>query len=191
MSRTIVSVCNQALTALGARLISTIDEGTKAADYCIANFDDALDEVLRMHEWNCAIARQELAQLETAPDFGWDYQYTLPTDPYCLMALDINSDPSYEFAVEGRLLLTDADAVDLRYLKRVTDLSELDPLCARAVALNLAYKLAYPLMQSRKLKDEIFAELQEIISIASAASRKEDSQITESELDYDWLNSRL
>ncbi|OPL13587.1 MAG: hypothetical protein AVO39_10330 [delta proteobacterium MLS_D] len=191
MSRTKVSICNEALVTLGEKLISSLEDTTKAAGLCEELFDASLDEVLRMSEWNCAIARQSLTELEDAPAFEWDHQYSLPSEPYCIMALEINEDRHYRFAIEGRVLLTNEDSVNLRYIKRVTDMTEFDPLCARAVALNLAYKLAYPLMQSRKMKELIYSELQEILSIGGIASRREDSQRAETEQQFDWLTSRI
>src|SRR3989337_923448 len=86
---------NQALMYLGDKLINSLTESSTPARAANTLFGPTRNAVLRSHPWNCAIARQTLPVLAAAPDFGWDYQFTLPTDPYCLRVLAINDDEDW------------------------------------------------------------------------------------------------
>lgn len=79
------------------------------------------------------------------PDFGWSYQYALPADS--LRVLEVNDSEigdiiSDEFLIEGGNLLTDSDEVRLVYLRKVTDVTEFDPLFVEALSIKLAIALS-------------------------------------------------
>ena len=99
-----VSIANNALTELGADRIMSFTEDSDNARHINAIFDQCLDMMLQEHPWNFARYRQELAQGVETPDFDYDYQYTLPTNPYCLRVLRAEDD--INFVIEGRKLLS-------------------------------------------------------------------------------------
>lgn len=147
------SIINIALDELGADMVLLAEQQTENARTLAARFDDNLDAVLRAHPWNCAMARKLVATDAETPAFDWSYQYTLPPDPYCLRAWRVNEDyrgRGAKFIIEGRKLLTnEAGPIRLRYIKRVSDLSELDSLTVQATALRLASGSAQRITQSR------------------------------------------
>jgi hypothetical protein len=191
MARSQTSICNLALGKIGASLIASVNDGSKNANTCKAFYDEVVDQVLRRAEWNCAMHRKTLARLSDAPDFGYTYQYTLPTNPWCLMALEINENRNYEFKVEGRRLLTDCDEVNLLYIKRITDPNEFDPLCVDAIATKLAFDVCYPIMQSSKQKAGLYDELEGIYIAAGQADNHEGTQEKDEESAYSWLGARV
>ena len=83
----VVDLCNRALDLLGAANITSLTENSKEARLCNGNFDDVRDAVLRSHPWNIAITRRALARDTDTPAFGFSFQYSLPTDPFCLRVL--------------------------------------------------------------------------------------------------------
>lgn len=138
-------VCNQALAHLGERPISSLDDDTKAGRACKLHYQPVRDEVLRSHRWNFATTRATLSQLEDAPVFGWSYQYQLPAD--CLRVSEINDTEAGdrytdEWVIEGRKILTNAETLNLVYVKQVEDTSEFDSLFTQALAVKLAMKLS-------------------------------------------------
>jgi len=154
-----ISICNRALIYIGGNSISSIDEGSREANLCKAVFDDVRDEVLQMHPWDEARARQELAQLSDAPAFGYSYKYNLPTDPYCLKVLTLNEDTygqSAAFTVEGRELLTDEDTAQITYTSRLTDPRKFSPLLATTIAAALGAAIALKLSTSTSLAETAF-----------------------------------
>lgn len=141
----IVEICSLSLMNLGAEAITSLDDNSTRARLCKAFYPVARDAVLRAYPWNCARTTQVLAQLAAAPtNEDWAYQYTLPTSPYCLWVPKfLNEDLIYE--INGRVLLTDEDAVTLNYIQQLTDSGKFDPLMVEALAAKLSHNLAYPL----------------------------------------------
>jgi hypothetical protein len=84
-----VDIANKALGFLGQDTIMDLDEENKAARLCKANYELIRDEVLEEFDWNSASERAELAQDATAPEWGFDYRYPLPTNPLCLVVREV------------------------------------------------------------------------------------------------------
>lgn len=188
MSRSAVSICNLALQKLGAKRIVSFEDGTKNAHLCDGFYSQAVDEVLRMHPWNCAIHRKELAADEEAPVFGWAYQYSLPSSPYCLRVLAVQY-ADYEFAIEGRKLVTNEGTCKIAYIKRIIDPNEFDSLLTEAIVARLTIKLAYPITQSVSLEDKMCKNFKHILSEARSADAQEG---TPQKIDTSTLlNARL
>jgi hypothetical protein len=141
-------VVNLALIDIGADRITSLDDDSNRASLGATLYPQARDEVLRAHPWNSATARARLAALATAPAFGFAKQYQLPAD--CLRVLRVNdADAEDQWKVEGRVLLCDLGApLDILYVQRVADPSQLDPLLVSAIAAQLAMRLARALYQS-------------------------------------------
>lgn len=153
MATSWTSINNQALAKLGAKSISNIDsDTTNNAVKCRAIYENTRDALLRGFEWNFAIVRAELTQLTSTPEYGFDYEYTLPTSPYCLRVLSMETG---SFEVEGRKLLTDEDECKIKYIARIADPTKLDPLFINIMVCSLASQLAIPLTNSGTLKDRM------------------------------------
>ena len=99
-----VSICANALRRLGDDPITSLTDDTERARLCNAFYTDARDAVLRSHPWNFAITRTSLAKLSDAPAYGFNYQYSLPTDPYCLRVLEMEYS-DYIFKVAKAFLI--------------------------------------------------------------------------------------
>jgi len=110
------------------------------------NYAPVRDAVLRRHPWNFALARASLSALSDAPPFGWKYQYQLPTECLRLLPLTegalLNGAP-VKHEVEGRRVLTNAKApLKIRYVQRVEDPNQFDPLFTQLLAAELAVRAA-------------------------------------------------
>lgn len=180
-----VDICNQALTAIGHKTIANIDEQNEAARKCKVYYQQAVDATLRAYNWNCAMARAELAQETATPTFGFSYQYALPAD--CLRVLQLER-LDLKFKVEGRKLLTNESSAKILYIKRI-GAGELDPLLVDAVAARLAAELAYALSNNRSLA-ELMMEIYERKKTEAACIDAQEGTPDELEVDS-WLNARL
>jgi hypothetical protein len=133
-----------------------LDDNLTEAKVMKAAFDDVRDAVLREAKPLCATFRASLVQT-TAPDFGWDNAYQLPTDPYCLSVNQVNGlSNKSEWTVEGRKLLTNNGTAQIKYTGRVTDTGQLDPLVVTALAARLAAETCYALTQNRALSNDMW-----------------------------------
>lgn len=139
-------IANLALAHVGDHVITSIDDADDAAARKMkAAWDITRDAVLADHPWNFALRRASLAADLTAPAFGWQRGFTLPSDPYCLRVLAITSyegDAGEPFKVEGRTILTDAVApLPVTFIARVTDTELWSPSFVTAMGLRLAWSV--------------------------------------------------
>lgn len=162
MSLSQTQICNQALVRVGAqRIMDITDAASKGARVCLNAFEATVREVAAAGDWKCLKKRAAFNQLATAPAFEWAYQYQLPADFISLVELngvDYHGQPSDDWDIEGRVLLTDAETAQARYIAYVEDTTQWDPLFTDAVVVLLASKIAVPIRQdegmAQALKEE-------------------------------------
>ena len=143
-------ICNMALTELGAGKISNyLEDASEKAVNCRLYYEPAVDEVLRSHEWNSAIWYQSLAKVVSTDDNymltdydEWQYQFQLPTDPFCLRPLEIPDYKKYDYEIVGNYLITNLSTVLLKYIRRLTDPTAFGPLLVKAIMYKLAADMA-------------------------------------------------
>jgi len=144
-----VSICNAALIQIGDGTITAITDDSERARLCNHRYDTVRDAVLKSHPWNFALARANLASLTATPTWEFDYQFTLPTDPYCLRVLEVRDYRMDEWVVEGRKILAQDTNINIRYISRVTSEAEFDSLFAEAFSARLGHEMCYKLTGSR------------------------------------------
>ena len=194
----VVDICNEAMDLLGAATITALTENSKEARLCNRRFETVRDQVLRAHPWNSAITRKELAQDSAAPAFGFTYQYTLPTNPYCLRVLSFwnanvdNEIAAYDsqnmFKVEGRKILTDESTCKIIYIGRVTDTEQYDSLLSSTVAHKLASEVAYAITGSNSIGQQMFQLYQ--ARLAEARSMDAAEGVPDKIIADSFINSR-
>ena len=180
-----LSPINDALTHLGANRIVSLTDGSTESAVMNQIYDGVLDSVMRAYPWNCLITRTQLAASTTTPAFQFDYQYPLPTDPYCIRVLEMEETRADDlWKIEGRNLLTDASTCKIRYLGRPDDVGNIDGLLAAAISARLAADSAYTLVQSNALMQSMWALYQQKMEEARIVDQVESSR------DY-WINTQL
>lgn len=141
------TICNLALAKIGSAHITSLSESSQPARACKLFFEQTRDEVLSAHPWVFSTRRATLSRLSETPEFGWSYQYQLPSD--CLAVTQLNGWQPLEsrdlFEIEGDRLLTDVGEAQIRYSARVTDSSKFSSTFVEALSVKLAAKLSYPL----------------------------------------------
>src|SRR3990167_2465513 len=122
-------VTNEALTLLGETAITILTENTDRARAINRLYTPTLDQALRTHDWSFARMRANLGRLTAVPEFGYAHMYQLPQDPLCLRVLQtsLRADEAWEIetylttdaTAQYRVILTDATALEIRYIARV------------------------------------------------------------------------
>ena len=181
-----IEICNRALDHLGADSISSLVEGTKAANLCARNYPIARDAVLRASPWNTAMRRAALPALTTAPAWGFAYQYQVPAD--CLTVTRLEDEDAI-FRVEGRQILTDEGApLNILYIARITDTAQFDPALCEAIAARLASDIAYAVTGSATMTQTMLEVYERVLREARGVDAQEGTPET---FDTDeWLRSR-
>ena len=172
MSVSIIEICNSALFKLGAERISSFSEDRKEAILCAEQYDKIRRKLLRGHPWNFAMKRVSLARLPETPEFDFASQFALPQDVLRVIRVDDNKD----FVIEGRLLLSDQDEMRILYIADIQDTAKFDPTFAEVLAYKLAEDLAYPLVQSIGLKQEMARAATEELRDARSFDGQEGTQ---------------
>lgn len=158
-------ICNRALQLLGAtRITSLADTNSKSARECSVAYEPLRDALLRRYPWVFAITRAQLAEDVATPSFGFAHQYTLPTD--CMRVLP-NSDATNDWVIEGRKILTDwAAPLNIRYVKKIVDPNEMDPLFREVLSTRIAEETCEALTNSATKKAVIKQALDDIMADA-------------------------
>jgi len=167
----LVGMINASLVKVGGNTILSLTEGSEEARHCNIRYQEIMDTLLQSHPWNFSIHRATLTPLTTTPNHEWDYQFLLPTNPYCLKVLSVYDD--YPFKVEGRNILCDEASIDIKYIKRVTDVNTLSPIFRELFSLYLGSELAYPIAGSNSLKQQLLAEFTRMLSVARSIDGQE------------------
>lgn len=165
-----VDICNLALQMLGEETIGSIDEKPKG-EVCAVFYDHTVEEVLRLHDWNCARARTELAPLSETPPMEWKYYYQLPVGCLAVRAVqDSGGSSGYAWEREGNRIVTNQEEIFLVYT--TTPLS-FDSTLRSAIAARLAWYMAYRLTQSRAVQKDALAQFGVIMAGAEGADAME------------------
>ena len=156
-------IANLALGNLGEASIQSLSDNNARARACSSRIDDVIVTILRMHVWNSALERKLLTNIGE-PIFGWNYIYQLPADYIKVVEVE----PVSKYMVEKKNILSNEKTLYLLYVGTPTDINNLDPLLAEAIAMKLAWEIAETLTSKQGLKQEMMQKY--IISLQEARS---------------------
>ena len=115
-----VSICSDALLLIGAKAISSFNDGTDESSVCDRLYPDIRDSTLVMYPWSFSMKKVQLAQLITTPTTVWRYEYQLPGDKLANPRAVYNSANSgspvqKDWEIQGDRLLTNLTSVYIDY----------------------------------------------------------------------------
>lgn len=166
-----VHICNIALSRIGTASISDLTDGSNQnAFYCNQLLPRAVEDVLGDYDWNCSRKRVSIAADSDAPAFGYDYQYTLPTDYLRIIEVDTGDE---EYTIESGKILTDSETLNLIYIARPESPALLSSGVRNAIAKMLAFLLTTPFTSNENLAVRVGNEAQIAIERAKIADAQE------------------
>lgn len=156
-------IANLALSKLGpggGYVVDLSTDDTVAGEALRRVYPAIRDEVLEAHGWGFATKRADLAADTTAPSWGYDARYALPSD--CLKILALQS-PTASFvqayAEEDGFILTDEPApLYIRYLARVTNPGKFSGSFIAALAARLADEVCEVITKSTTRRQALQVE---------------------------------
>ena len=184
-----VRVANLALQKLGAGEIVSMDEDTRERRAITRCYSMLRDRELRAHNWNFSIKRKVLAPSSVAPLFEFAKAFPLPAD--CLRPLPPARDVDWTIEYhEGskHILTNEGTVIYLRYVSRVTDETQFDPLFADMLACKIAWHCCEEITQSNQKKADIEREYDKAKADAKRINAFE--QATPQEPEPPWLTAR-
>lgn len=134
-----VDLLNQALNYLGEARVQSLTQNTNSAKYGADAMRPSVEQVLRLHKWNSALKRVTLARLADENKFGPQYSYQLPADYVKLVRFNDGVD---DYRIEGKIIVTDSDLVELVYVAYPEDFGVLDVGLVEAIASKLAFNIS-------------------------------------------------
>lgn len=189
-----VAICNLALLKFGSITITSITEDTREARACHSLWELTRDDLLYSYPWKFALLRYTLgAPLAAAPEFEYDYQYTLPAD--CLRVFEMY-ESTENWTVENGVFLCNRNSADddiyIRYIAKITDVSKYHPAFVKCLATALAAELAVKLKDDAKLRLSLLQELEMYVAKAykldaiegEPAKHKSEQDLTQG--NYSW-----
>jgi hypothetical protein len=184
----VTDICNAALLKLGEKRITDAGFATPTNErerVCSAHYERIRDRELRKNRWNFTITRVSISEDATAPVYEWAAAYTMPADS--LRLVDIYETRKYR--LEGGKILTDVeDEINIRYVKKVTVVNDMDPIFRDALASALAVEFCERLPGKSKLKAECNSDYATHMAIAAQVGAIENP--VEELPEDDWITVR-
>jgi len=185
-------IANMALDILVEAPIGSFDDNRPVARWFRRNFAQRRQALLSKWEWNFAIRRVALAQMETRPAFGWSRQYAIPSDYLRILPLTQtghrNGRP-IDYEVENDVILTDAGApLRLRYIVDNVNYDSWSSAAIDALKADLARMLAHWITGKTGFYQIASDMFNQAISEAWLIDAVEGT-VTEA-ADNDWIDAR-
>lgn len=182
-----VSICSNALVALGDNPISSFDDSGDRV-VAVANlYPTVRDFILRAHPWNCATKRVILSPDTDAPAFGYSNQFALPGD--WLRTLQVGEDEErIDHVTEGRAILADESVLKLRYIFRNENEATWDSMLIQCMQLAMQAAVCYTITQSTSKEQLEIEKVKEYLKQARSVDGSEDPPETLG--DFPLLSSR-
>lgn len=183
-------IANLALSRLGHANITSLSQGSKAANACKLHYPICRDATLRAHPWNFAIRRETLALDSVTPNHEFTYRHALPVD--CLKVLrtsweadGVSSTAVYGFPgmngyngemapyrIEGRYLLANEDVARIEYIAKIEDAAQFDALFVDLLAQRLAAEIAAIITDNQSVAKSMW----DIYTMKLSEARTTDAQ---------------
>ena len=146
---TALSICSDALLMLGAKPISSFDEGTDEASVANRLYPDIKDQAILMYPWSFSYKKVSIARLISTPINEYRYEYQLPgdrlTSPRAIYDTNAtNIPPRKEYRIIGDKLLTDYEQVYIDYQYSVPEF-EMPSYFVQLLKYMMTWHLALPI----------------------------------------------
>ena len=182
-----VSICNQALTFLGQKPITSLNDANTTAEWMRNNYPFIRDAVLEERMWTFATAR---AASTTMDRDAWDTAYAHPAPLNWISVFriyrnsGISTLTSIDWKFEDGNILCSESNILLWGLKRVTDTGKFSPLFVQALAARIAADACIPLTENRQLQVDMWGLYGDKLREAAARDGQQGSNdmITQSRL---------
>ena len=162
------AICNLALAKVGDIAILSLDDPTPEARFCKLFYEQTINELLRLHQWNWATTFARLSQTTPSPDIAWQYAYLLPVDYGRIITFNAFSSamprPTYQLGTG--VLYTDESVAEISYVREITTSDEFDPMFVELIALKIGARLARPLAGSLDIEKTLLGEFSKSLNEA-------------------------
>lgn len=148
-----VRICSDALLMLGAKAITSFNDGTDESSVCDRLYPNTRDATLMMYPWSFAYKKVQLSRLITTPVTEWKYEYQLPGDKLgnpreVYVTSGINEQPLKDWEIQGDKLLTNELTVYIDYPYQTPEFS-MPQYFVQLLKYMMAWHIAYPVTEQQ------------------------------------------
>ncbi|MGH6943121.1 MAG: hypothetical protein ACREH6_02730 [Geminicoccaceae bacterium] len=175
MALSSIELCSTALIKLGARSISSFEDGTAEAEVVSRLYPLVRDAMLCTHPWSFATSQVTLAQLTMEPLADFAHAYQLPQD--FLKALSAGHDGrgrGLQFQIISRKLHTNANSVVLTYIFRPSE-GDFPAYFSSALVSRLAAESCVPLTENSARAERLSNLAEEELKLARLIDSQQDT----------------
>lgn len=117
---TSLTVCSDALLLLGARPITSFNDGTDSANICDRIYPHVKKSTLQAYPWSFTFKKVQLARTTNTPVNQYKYEYVLPSDRLgairrAYTSLSVGVGTFNDWVIQGDKLLTNEEKVVIDY----------------------------------------------------------------------------
>lgn len=168
------SIVNIGLIELGQDPLTSIDDNCKAAILARNRWDSLRREMLAQAPWNFAKKQAQLAAKPVKPLFSFANAYPVPAD--FIKAINLPDNDMAEWEIIGGDLCTDeGPPLRLLYIFDHQDTARFDSLFVTCLGFAIGAALAMPLVQDKKLRDQLTAAWMDKLATARSISSQQNS----------------
>lgn len=136
---------------LGAKAISSFNDGTDESSTCDRLYPDIRDSLLVQYPWSFTMKKVKLARLVTTPNSVWRYEYQLPgdrlTSPRAVYNRGTPGSPvQKDWEIQGDKMLTNLDEVFIDYQYQTPEYS-MPQYFVQLLKYHMAWHLAMPITE--------------------------------------------
>ena len=136
---------------LGAKAISSFNDGTDESSVCDRLYPDVRDSALATYPWSFGMKKVQLARLITVPGSVWKYEYQMPGDrlsnPRAVYSSAQPRSPvERDWEIQGDKLLTNLEAVYLDYQFQAPEYA-MPQYFVQLLKYMMAWHLAMPITE--------------------------------------------
>ena len=144
-----IRICSDALLMLGAKAISSFNEGTSASNTCDRLYPGVKYSTLQSYPWSFSFKKVQLAQTINTPVNQYRYEYQLPSDRLGAIRRAYNSTAIgvgtfNDWVIQGDKLLTNEKTVVIDYQFAPTE-SEMPAYFVQLLKYMMTWHLADPI----------------------------------------------
>ena len=117
---TALTVCSDSLLLLGARPISSFNEGTDEANICDRIYPHVKKSTLQAYPWSFSFKKVQLARTINTPVNEYKYEYALPSDRLgairrAYVSSSVGARPFSAWTIQGDKLLSSEESIIVDY----------------------------------------------------------------------------
>ena len=166
-----VSICNQALTSLGAAPIINIDADTTESKLCKLHYDLVLHSLLEAASWSFATKRMELPRSAETVSAPFTNKFLVPVS--VVRVLEAGENPDFQevngtyWQIEEGFILSNTESMFVRVIVNNITTASFSASFTRAFVAMLAAAMALAITQSQSTEQAKLREAGQLIQIAT------------------------